>query len=245
MNIEEVKQQFPEVITDIAALEEMGLSDRQTGWIDRLDSHLAMTACWLFGNIGNNRDADELINILAGDRHDLWMQAATSLSLIATAKHLQPLLSLLATSTNLDRRSSIVYALSFLPVAPVGKWIAVLTEIAADRTEPPAIRGQALEGLGNKLSSEIPANISERAISVIIRSLDDAEPEVRFWACFAVGALKLTAALPRLQILAKTDRAIVPSWQSVSAEAEDTIKRLTVDGVKIIRGKDSHWQVGM
>jgi hypothetical protein len=39
----------------------------------------------------NDRDADALIGILSGQRSELWMQAATSLSLIATERHLKPL----------------------------------------------------------------------------------------------------------------------------------------------------------
>jgi hypothetical protein len=65
-----------------------------------------------------------------------------------------------------------------------------------------------------------------QAAIVVIQALDDREAEVRFWACFAAAGLGITAALDKLQVLARTDRTIVPGWWFVSEEAEDTIVRL-------------------
>lgn len=137
------------------------------------------------------------------------MQAATSLSLIATERHLKPLLSILAISSNPEQRESAVYALSFLTGCEVDRQvIATLTEIVANNSEASSVRGQALEGLSNKLSEELPPNLYQRAVSVIIQALDDSEAEVRFWACFAAVATRIKEALPRLQVLAETDSTI-------------------------------------
>ena len=152
------------------------------------------------------------------------MQAATSLSVIATERHLKPLLSILATSSAPEQRNSVVYALSFLSCCEVNQQVIMtLTKIAANSFEAASVRAQALEGLGNKLSQEFPSHLYQRAVSVIVRALEVLEAEVRFWACFAVGALKIEEALPKLQVLAQTDRVIVAGWWSVSEEAEDAI----------------------
>jgi HEAT repeat protein len=224
MKLEEVKNQFPESAGDINILESLGLNSRQEGWIDGLDLEQAQTACWLVGRIGNDRDADTLVSILSGQRHELWMQAATSLSLIATQKHLIPLRSILATSSDPAQRKSVVYTLSFLSQSHNSPdVIRVLCNVAANRVEAPVVRAQALEGLGNKLSQELPPNLYQDALTVILEALDHADAEIRFWGCFAVGAIRIEAALPKLQVLAQTDNAIVEGWWSVGEEAADSI----------------------
>ncbi|BBD59067.1 hypothetical protein NIES2109_18460 [Nostoc sp. HK-01] len=224
MNLQEVKNQFPEAVGEIEILESLGFTSRSGNWIDTLDIEQAQTACWLLGRVGDDRDADVLINILSGQRCELWMQAATSLSLIATEKHLKSLLSILVASSDHLQRNSVVYALAFLSNCEVNQEvIRMLTEVAANTSEAPLIRAQALEGIGNKLSQELPANLYQQAVNVIIQGLDDVNAEVRFWSCFAAGALNIKETLPKLQVLAQTDQTIVPGWWSVGEEAEDSI----------------------
>jgi HEAT repeat protein len=224
MNLRAVKKQFPESASEIETLESLGFASRSDGWIDSLDSEKAQIACWLVGKVGSDQDADALISILSGQRSELWMQAATSLSLIATENHLEPLFSILATSSDPQQRNGAVYALSFLSCCEVNQQvITTLTEIAASNSEAASTKAQALEGLGNKLSQKFSPNLYQRAVSVIIQALDAPEAEVRFWACFAVGALKIKEALSRLQVLAQTDSMIVAAWWSVGEEAEDAI----------------------
>ena len=224
MNLEEVKNEFPESASEIKILESLGFAFRSDGWIDSLESTQAQTACWLVGKVGDDQDADALVSILSNPRPELWRQAATPLSLIARERHLSALLSTLATSFDPIQRETIVYALSFLTTCPVTLEVSsVLTAAAANNAETPSVRAQALEGLGNKLSQEVTLNLYQEAVTVIIEALDGAEAEIRFWACFAVSALKIKEALPRLEILARKDREIVPGWWSVSEEAEDAI----------------------
>ncbi|OCQ90443.1 hypothetical protein BCD64_27610 [Nostoc sp. MBR 210] len=224
MNLQEVKHQFPEAAGEIEILESLGFASRSADWIDTLDIEQAQTACWLLGRVGNDQDADILISILSSQSSELWMQAATSLSLIATEKHFKSLLSILSTSSDPIQRNSVVYALAFLSNCEVNQEvISVLTEVAANTSETAFIRAQALEGIGNKLSQELPANLYQQALNVIIQGLDDAEAEVRFWSCFAAGAINIQETLPKLELLAQTDKTIVPGWWSVGEEAEDSI----------------------
>ncbi|MFE1746064.1 HEAT repeat domain-containing protein [Coleofasciculus sp. H7-2] len=224
MNLKEVKNQFPEAAGEIEILESLGFASRSGNWIDTLDVEKAQTACWLVGRVGNDQDADALISILSGQRSELWMQAATSLSLIAIEKHLNSLLFILATSSNPVQRNSAVYALSFLSNCTENhEVIRTLTYIAANNAESPSVRSQALEGLGNQLSQKLSTNLYQRAVSVIIQALNSSEAEIRFWGCFAAGAVKIKEALPKLQVLAQTDNTIVAGWWSVGEEAEDSI----------------------
>ena len=164
------------------------------------------------------------MSILSGQRRELWMQAATSLSLIATQRHLIPLLAILTSSSDPAQRNSVVYTLSFLSASQITpEVIRVLSEVAANQVEAPSVRAQALEGLGNKLSHELAPNLYQEALTVIIEALDDSEAEIRFWACFAMSAIKIEKALSKLQVLAQTDNTIVEGWWSVAEEAEDAI----------------------
>ncbi|MBD2325780.1 HEAT repeat domain-containing protein [Alkalinema sp. FACHB-956] len=224
MNLQEVKHQFPEAVAEIEALENLGFASRSLDWIDTLDLEQAKTACWLVGRVGDDRDADALISILSGHRRELFIQAATSLSLIATGKHIQSLLSILVTSSDPTQRNSVVYALSFLANREREQdVISTLIEIVANKADTSVIRAQALEGIGNRLSTELPENLYQRAVDVMIQSLDDTEAEVRFWACFAAGATQTKEALPKLQVLAQTDRTILSGWWAVGEEAQDSI----------------------
>jgi HEAT repeat protein len=99
----------------------------------------------------------------------------------------------------------------------------LLIAAAANPAEAPSVRAQALEGLGNQLSQMEALNLYQAAVTVMIEALDDAEAEIRFWACFAVGALGIKAALPKLERLAQNDHAIAQGWWSVGEEAEDAI----------------------
>lgn len=95
--------------------------------------------------------------------------AATSLSLIATEKHLKSLLSILSSSSDPIQQNSVVYAISFLSNYQGNhEVISTLTEVAANIAEAPFVRAQALEGIGNKLSDELPENLYQPAMSVII-----------------------------------------------------------------------------
>lgn len=73
INLQEVKNQFPEAVGEIETLERLGFAYRSGNWIDSLDFEEAQTACWLVGRIGDERDADALIYTLSGQRRELWI----------------------------------------------------------------------------------------------------------------------------------------------------------------------------
>ena len=198
MNLEEVKEKFPESASEIEALESLGFAFRSAGWIDSLDLEKAQTACWLVGKVGNDQDADALVNILLGQRSKLWRQAATSLNMIGTEKHVTPLLSLLTNHAEIEQQFGAVYALSSIAVrCQENRAVEVqnkLVEVSANPTLAASVRGNALEGLTG-ISREICPDLYQRAVAVVLQALDDGEAEVRFWACFAVAGLKIREAL--------------------------------------------------
>jgi HEAT repeat protein len=56
-----------------------------------------------------------------------------------------------------------------------------------------------------------------------MEALRDETPEVRFWACFALGSMGARPALPELQRLAETDEIVCPGWWRVKDEAVDAV----------------------
>jgi len=87
------------------------------------------------------------------------------------------------------------------------------------------IRGQAAEGIGLiKPSRKFKLRIE--AERILLKSLKDPSPTVRFWSCYAVGELKMKNAVPILQELQEKDNGICPGWWYVSEEAEDAVAKI-------------------
>jgi HEAT repeat protein len=57
-------------------------------------------------------------------------------------------------------------------------------------------------------------------------ALSDAEPAVRGWAAFAAGERGDREALPKLDELARNDRAMVPGLGTVADEARDAAEAI-------------------
>ncbi|MBW4422552.1 MAG: hypothetical protein KME13_25625 [Myxacorys californica WJT36-NPBG1] len=197
MDLEEVKHRFPETAHGIEALERSGFNSRNDDWINTLNPELAKTACWVMGKVGDPYDADVLVQILSSDRNDLWREAATALSLVATDQHLAPLQLILTTASNPTQREGAAYAIAFLSRCQVTEeMIQTLINIAANEAEIPAVRAQALEGLGNKLSQDFAPALYQDGVAALMQALDSPNAEVRFWACFAAGATLAQQAVP-------------------------------------------------
>ena len=57
MNLQEVKNKFPEAVSEIETLERLGFAFRSGNWIDTLDFEKAQTACWLVGRVADEGNA--------------------------------------------------------------------------------------------------------------------------------------------------------------------------------------------
>ena len=90
--------------------------------------------------------------------------------------------------------------------------------------DSPTVRAQALETLGMSNTAESEKiRLRTRIEKCVIDALSHETHEVRFWACYAAGQLKIKKALPKLRDLAENDREDWGQWWFVSEEAEDAI----------------------
>ena len=71
------------------------------------------------------------------------------------------------------------------------------------------------------------SSVFRRARRVALAALDDPDDEVRFFAIYAVGQMGLTAALPKLKRMARSDKGSCLSLWTVAEEAQDVISHLT------------------
>ena len=94
-----------------------------------------------------------------------------------------------------------------------------------DADPAPNVRAQALETLGMSSTAESERHkLRKRIERSVVAALFHETHEVRFWACYAAGQLKIKRALPRLRELAATDTDDWGQWWYVSEEAADAIE---------------------
>ena len=163
-----------------------------------------------------------LEDLRCGDVSEAF-EAAKSLSELSQLSAVQ-LVAVLHDAKHVHNREASVYALSWLRGGrDKNESLPALLKIFNDVNEQPSVRAQALEGFGlqrltkrHKLWADV-----ERAI---LRGLSDEAVEIRFWACYAAGTLRVKSALPQLRELALNDSALCPRWWRVSEEATDAIE---------------------
>lgn len=102
--------------------------------------------------------------------------------------------------------------------------LAPLLEAAAKKDEHADVRAQALEGVGIQLSgADRRTQQFKQAAAGVAELLEDAGAQVRFWACYALGAMRAKAALPALRQHVREDNAVCPGWWTVREQARDAI----------------------
>ena len=166
----------------------------------------------------------QLLEDLRGGDKGVAFEAAKSLS----ALHGLPAAQLVAAfhdAKNLHNREATVYALSWLQRGrrKRNESLSALLQICDDAREHPAVRARALEGLGLQSPSK-RHKLWVEVESAILRGLSDEAVEIRFWACYAAGTLRMKSALPQLRELACDDSTMCPRWWRVSEEATDAIE---------------------
>ena len=163
-----------------------------------------------------------LEDLRRGDAGEAF-EAAKSLSELPVLSAAQ-LAAALHDTKDAHNREAVVYALSWLRGRrDRNESLPTLLNIFRDADEHPAVRAQALEGLGLQRPSrrhKLWADV-ERAI---LSGLSDEAVEIRFWGCYAAGTLRVKSALPRLRELSRHDHAVCPHWWRVSEEAADAIE---------------------
>lgn len=101
-----------------------------------------------------------------------------------------------------------------------------LLDALSDPRESARLRGQCAEGLGLVLECA-PARaraVRARAVAALLRAVQDADAELRFWSVYALGNLRAREARATLERLAAEDRAVCPNMWRVGEEAADALQ---------------------
>jgi HEAT repeat protein len=149
-------------------------------------------------------------------------EAAKSLSNLPRLP-VKQLVEILRETKDVHNRAATVYALSWLFRRDRNESLRALLNICNDANENPFVRAYALEGLGMQRPTKRHKLWLEVEKAILCGLLDEAV-EVRFWACYAAGTLRMKSALPRLRELSRHDSAVCPNWWLISEEATDAIE---------------------
>lgn len=91
--------------------------------------------------------------------------------------------------------------------------------------ESPKVRAQTLETIGMSWTAQLKNyRLRNRIEKCVVDALSDEADEVRFWACYAAGQLKMKTALGKLSELVENDDSYLEFWWRVSEEAADAIE---------------------
>jgi HEAT repeat protein len=105
-----------------------------------------------------------------------------------------------------------------------GAALEPLLVVATDAREHARVRAQAIEAIGMTPHGDRRRRRFRHTVDALIGLLSDASPHVRFWACYALGQMRATRALPVLRRLEQTDHMMCPGWWLVREEASDAIE---------------------
>ena len=163
----------------------------------------------------------QLFDLRNGSQFDAF-EAAKDLSSLSRSP-VKKIALVLSEAENAHNREAAAYALSWSSSRRNQEPLRILLATFNKTEEQPAVRAQALEGFG--LRHPTPrSRFWGEVESAILQGLADESIEIRFWACYAAGILKVKTTLPKLQELAHTDFEICPNWWRVSEEAMDAIE---------------------
>jgi len=192
--------------------------------VSSLSKHYRVIGTWALGQFRDKRALEILLQLMNDPAAEVRMEAASALSAIGGERALKALKSNALTSDHNHTRKAAGYALAF---TFEDEALAPLVHVLNNAAESPTIRGIAAEGIGNIMEdAEAGSFWFKRASKVLRSSLQDESPEVRFWATFALGAMKDKSSLRELFDLAKNDLAVCPEYWSVSKEAIGSIQRI-------------------
>jgi len=182
------------------------------------DKRVALTtrssAVWLLGRVkqlGSFHKSEALQPLLAAlvDPHaSLRCDAAQALGVLGDRRATSNLVQAM-----LGDPDNMVRQLAAQSLGHLGspKAILALRHVFNDPQQDAGVRGAAAEALG--------ASFTFDSADELIAGLGDPVAEVRFWSAYALGFMRVEAALPELQRLAAADHAEVTGWWSISKEA--------------------------
>jgi hypothetical protein len=134
---------------------------------------------------------------------------------------LKKLANIVQNGVVIHNKEAATYAISFSENGTSA--LAILIDILSNSENHERVRGQAAEGIGLVLEYR-RSKLRTAAEEILLKSLKDPSPTIRFWSCYAVGSLKMKNAIPILKELQANDHAVCPGWWYISEEAEDAIE---------------------
>lgn len=140
-----------------------------------------------------------------------------------TKSELKKLSNVVIEGNDIHNKEAATYAISWIENRSSA--LAILIDILSTMQNHERVRGQAAEGIG-LIKPSRKFKLRMDAERILLKSLNDPSPIVRFWSCYAVGELKMKNALPILKELQVKDSGICPGWWYVSEEAEDAIAKI-------------------
>ena len=149
---------------------------------------LARVALWLLGALGATEASGSVINALSRPDATVRAEAAKTLALLAAVDAVEPLIGALRQDPEENVREAAAYALGLLGDSAA---VPVLSDVAADIRQPPALRGMAMEALSDLNATQVA--------ELIVEALDDPSGEVRYWSAYALGRIGDKSAIPALR----------------------------------------------
>jgi HEAT repeat protein len=184
-----------------------------------LPAQVREVASWLVSKIGDEDSLSKLLAASNDENPNIRSQAIQALGELkfASPEVLITLNQMISNDNNVEVRKTAAYSLGLLAHE---NGLDALMDTLGNREEDPTVRGMAAEALINFRDPSI--------IPLLITSLSDEAPEVRFWSAFALGQLGAVEALPELSRLVTEDHVEVSGWHSVSQEAADAIEAINM-----------------
>lgn len=161
-----------------------------------------------------------LNNIEFGDEFDAFEGAKRISNYKLSNRQVEALSMIPKIGKELHNKEAATYALAF--IENCDEAMITLIDLLSSSKNHELVRGQAAEGIGIMALSNY--RFKETVENILLKSLKDRSPVVRFWSCYAVGQLGLKKAIAVLEEIKANDTEICPNWWYVSEEAEDAIE---------------------
>lgn len=177
-----------------------------------LGVELRLNACWLVPRLKIATAENALTALMSDPSEQIREEAAIGLGLVSREDAVEVLLNTLEQDSSKAVRLAALHALGMLssPRSVVGV-IGVLQNPEEDAD----VRADAAEALAHIRD--------DRIVYVLIDSLQDRNPLVRYSAAYALGEQGDASALPVLRKIGSSDDAVTP-WGSVASRALDSIR---------------------
>lgn len=180
-----------------------------------LSPQLRSSICWMIPRLNLAAAEDILSSVISDSSEQVREEAAAGLGLVTKGDPVKVLLRVLQQDGSKAVRLATLHALGVLSST---KSASGVMKVLQNQKEDADVRADAAEALAHVKN--------KRIVDILIDSLNDNSPLVRYSAAYALGEQGDTRALPRLRDIASLDHDSTP-WGSVSSRALNSIETIT------------------